>query len=136
MGSIGSNRPFQSYSNEQLQQTYSDYMKAGNVEGVNEITKEIAERGKTNNIVTTTSIPSLSTDNIQKFVEQFETTMKVEQLAHRVYDALPVTGSVSILGQTAPNKGVSILNDKYITIDNGPTLQFVRRKGAWKVKEF
>jgi len=39
-------RPFESYSTDQLQKTYSQYMQAGNAEGANAITKELAERNK------------------------------------------------------------------------------------------
>lgn len=50
MGSIGASkgskttRPFESYSTSELQTTYSQYMQAGNTEGANEITKELANR--------------------------------------------------------------------------------------------
>lgn len=39
-------RPFEAYSSDQLQKTYSQYMKAGNAEGANAVTKELAERNK------------------------------------------------------------------------------------------
>lgn len=87
--------------------------------------------------VTPTSIPNRSVDNIQKFVNQFGTGMTVEQMVNKVYSALPNIGVSSMAGGATMNKGASILNGKYLSIDDGPTLQFIRQKsqGTWKVKK-
>lgn len=42
-----------------------------------------------------------------------------------------------MMGGVTINKGASIINNKYLSIDDGPTLQFIRQKsqGTWKVKK-
>jgi len=87
--------------------------------------------------VTPTSIPDTSVENIQKFVDQFGTGMSVEKLVDKVYTALPNKGGASALGGLTMNKGATIINDRYLSIDGGPTLQFIKQKsqGSWKVKK-
>ena len=88
------------------------------------------------NAVTPTSIPSLSVDNIQKFVDQFGTNMSVEQMVDKVYAALPNVGTFTGIGGVTTDKGVSVINNRYLSIEGGPTLQFIRQKSnnSWKVK--
>lgn len=97
-------------------------------------------KGKGNTSVTPTSIPSLTVDNIQRFVDQFSTGLSVQQMVEKVYDALPTIKTfIDTTGKgMVGNKGASILDDKYLMIDNGPGLQFIRQKskGTWKVKTF
>ena len=88
--------------------------------------------------VTPTYIPDTSVENIQKFVDQFGTGMSVEQMVDKVYRALPDTGRVFRgIGGAIADKGASIVNSRYLEINGGPTLQFIRQKsrGTWKVKE-
>lgn len=86
--------------------------------------------------ITPTSIPTVSVENIQKFVNQFGTGMPVEKMVEKVFNALPNRGSFTGIGGTVGDKGASIVNNRYLEIDGGPMLQFIRQKskGTWKVK--
>ena len=88
--------------------------------------------------VTRTSIPSVTQDNLQKFVDQFGTGMTVNEMVSKVYDALPVVGTSSLMGGVTGDKGWAILNGRYLENSGGTTIyQFIRQKskGTWKVNK-
>lgn len=86
--------------------------------------------------VTRTSIPSVTQENLQKFVDQFGTSMSVSEMVDTVYRALPVVGTSRMVGGVTADKGWSITNGRYLENDSGTTIyQFIRQKskGTWKV---
>lgn len=86
--------------------------------------------------VTRTSIPSVTQENLQKFVDQFGTGMTVSEMVNRVYNALPTIGTTRTIGGMTADKGWAVLNGKYLENDSGTTIyQFIRQKskGTWKV---
>ena len=86
--------------------------------------------------VTRTSIPSVTQDNLQKFVDQFGTGMTVNEMVDKVYRALPAVGTSRMMGGVTADKGWSVLNGRYLENDSGTTIyQFIRQKskGTWKV---
>lgn len=93
--------------------------------------------GSSNNASTTGSvIPSHSVQDIQNYVDTLNTDLKLNVVVHRVYDNLPVVeGGFQTFAGFGTNHGASIVNGKYLQIDNGPLLQFRRTKNGWKVKE-
>lgn len=87
--------------------------------------------------VTRTSIPSLTMENLQKFVDQFGTGDTVQTMVERIYRALPATGETfKSPGGVTSSKGAAIVNDRYLQADDGTMYQFIRQrsKGTWKVK--
>lgn len=88
--------------------------------------------------VTPTSMPNSSMETIQKFVDQFGTGMSVSDMVSRVYRALPNTGQTFRgVGGVIQDNGASIVNGRYLQMDDGTTYQFIRQKsqGTWKVKK-
>ncbi len=93
--------------------------------------------GMSNGGVTKTSIPSFTQENLQKFVSQFGTGMTVQEMAEKVYNALPAIGTSVGIGGRASDKGVVLVNGKYLQSTVGKTTyQFIRQKskGTWKVQ--
>ena len=87
--------------------------------------------------VTPTSIPSLTHENLQAFVDQFGTGMSVTDMVSKIYTALPTLGTTKTPHGLSPDKGAAVLNDKYLQTKDGTTYQFIRQKsqGTWKVKQ-
>jgi len=86
--------------------------------------------------VTRTSIPSVTQENLQKFVDQFGTGMTVNEMVDKVYRALPVVGTSRMTGGMTADKGWAVLNGRYLENDSGTVIyQFIRQKskGTWKV---
>lgn len=79
-------------------------------------------------------IPSHSTEDIQRYVDNFDTGMKVERLVENVYNNLPAVGEFRMMGGMTTDRGASIVNGRYLEIKNGPLLQFRKTKQGWKVK--
>lgn len=88
--------------------------------------------------VTRTSIPSVTQENLQKFVNQFGTGMTVSDMVDKVYSALPTVGTARTIGGVIAEKGWSITNGRYLENNSGTTIyQFIRQKskGTWKVNK-
>ncbi len=92
--------------------------------------------GSSSNSSTTGSvIPSHSVQDIQNYVDGQDIELKLKVLVQNVYRNLPVVGGEKTIWGMTESHGASIVNGKYLQIDNGPLLQFRRTKNGWKVKE-